>query len=56
MNETIGQTQDLQQLQSELQRELAQDFHDLLKEFAKVEAVGTDELLSAVLPLFNQTM
>lgn len=55
MGDEAEQAEGLQQLQSELQRELAQDFHDLLKEFARFQAIGTDELLSAVLPLFKQT-
>nr|MBX2854648.1 DUF4011 domain-containing protein [Paracoccaceae bacterium] len=31
-----------------------QDFHDLLKEFAAYEAIGTDDALSALLPLMRQ--
>ncbi|MEM9726246.1 MAG: DUF4011 domain-containing protein, partial [Pseudomonadota bacterium] len=45
----------LRHLNTELQRELAQDFHDLLKDFASVDAIGSDELLAAILPLFQQT-
>ena len=49
-----AQAAGLQELKTELQRDLAQDFHDLLKEFASVEAIGTDEVLAAALPLFRQ--